>query len=290
MYVWIDALANYLTVAGWTRESDGNWPCDLHTIGKDILKFHGIYWPAFLIAAGIRPFKRILVHGWWTANHEKIGKSLGNAIDPRALADTWGIEALKFFLLREATLANDADISEDAMLHRYNHELADVFGNLILRVLSKSLIPALELPPCAELREADRTLVEAIEALPGTVDHHVQYGRTRFALQAIWETFRDVNKYLSEQEPWKRLKDNQERYGTIIYVACEAIRITVLCLWPFLPRTAESVLKALGASAPLDNDPERIFKFGQLVAGTKITAAQKAWLFEKRAIPPRKIA
>jgi methionyl-tRNA synthetase len=221
MYVWIDALANYLTIAGWTRSTQGNWPCDLHTIGKDIVKFHGIYWPAFLIAAGIVPYKRLLVHGWWTIDRRKMGKSGGNALDPFVLRDKWGIEALKYVLLREVTLANDSEISDECILNRYNHELGDIFGNLVLRLLSKSLIPQLVIPQPAKLNEVDLKIIEYVETLPGTVDHYIQFGQTRRTLEVIWEILRDLNKYISDQMPWKQANDNPERARTIIYVAYE---------------------------------------------------------------------
>lgn len=149
MYVWIDALSSYLTGAEWSRDSPGIWPCDVHTIGKDILKFHAIYWPAFLIAAGVPVYRRLLVHGWWTRNETKMSKSIGNTLDPKILCSFWGVEAVKYYLLHEVTLVSDSDYSDVTMLNRYNNDLADVLGNLIMRAISPKLLPDLKVPtPC----------------------------------------------------------------------------------------------------------------------------------------------
>jgi methionyl-tRNA synthetase len=279
MYVWIDALANYLTVAGWSVDSDGMWPCDMHTIAKDILKFHGVYWPAFLIAAGIPLYRRLLVHGWWTVDQRKMGKSMGNAVDPFVLKDAWGLEPLRYYLLREVTLTSDADMTEESFLNRYNHELVDLFANLILRVFSNSLFPDMLLPAPGEMGDLERRLIDAAEALPGTVDYSVQFGRTRVALEAIWDVFRDLNRYISSEMPWRRVKDNPARWATVMYVICDCLRIALLCLWPFMPGTAAAVLRALGISAVLES---ATFTFGQLRPGTTLLEAPRDALFLRK--------
>jgi methionyl-tRNA synthetase len=286
MYVWIDALSSYLTASGWRPFTSGKWPADLHTIAKDIVKFHGIYWPAFLLAAGIPPYARLLVHGWWTIDRRKMGKSLGNARDPIEMRDAWGLEALKYFMLREATLTNDADLADDSIANRYNHELVATFACLVMRVMSESLVPELTIPPPGEMGEKEKAMIELAEALPGMVDHHVQFGRTRWALEHIWAVFKAQNRYICEEMPWRRAKDDKVRWGTIIYVVCESLRIAVLCLWPFMPRTAEAVLKALGAPAPLENDKDVMFRFGLLKPGTPITTAPREALFERKRASP----
>ena len=283
MYVWIDALANYLTVAGWNGEEDGIWPADLHTVGKDILKFHGIYWPAFLLAAGIKPYKRLLVHGWWTMNNEKMSKSVGNTLDPIILRDFWGLEPVKYFLLREVTLVSDADYSVTAMLNRTNNDLADVFWNLVMRVLSpKFMGEGMKVPECGELTAADKAIIEKIEALPGNVDHFVQFGQTRLALADTWELLHDLNKYMTDQRPWTYKGKDDARFGTIAYVVIEGLRIISLCIYPFMPNTAKTLLGNLGSPAPLDNDPEVMFKFGLLKKGVQMTPASV--LFPKKKI------
>ena len=279
MYVWIEALANYLTVAGWTDQDNGIWPADLHTVGKDIVKFHGIYWPAFLLAADIQPYKRLLVHGWWTMNNEKMSKSLGNTLDPVVLKDYWGLEPVKYFLLREATLVTDSDYSVTAMLNRYNNDLADVLGNLVMRVVSPKLNADMVIPQHHEFSEADKELIHDVETLPGTVDHNISFGRTRVALTDIWEVIRHINKYLTDQAPWK-LKKEDPRLATVNYVVVESLRIILTCLWPFMPQTSEKIIECLGVPNIHECDKATMFKFGYLKPGTKIS--QVPALFPKK--------
>lgn len=279
MYVWIDALTNYLTVAGWYDNEMGIWPCDLHTVGKDIVKFHGVYWPAFLMAAGVPVYKRLLVHGWWTKNNEKMSKSVGNTLDPVTLKNFWGLEPVKYFLLRECTLTSDSDYSVPAMLNRLNNDLADVLGNLVMRIINQKLIPSMTIPQCGELSEVDKKLVNDVESLPGTIDHHVSFGRTRIALQDIWDLLHDLNKYITDQSPWA-IKD-EARKNTVLYVQCECLRILAICFHSFLPRTADTILNGLGTSAK-DGDAVSRFKFGLLKPGTKMTLVPA--LFKKKTI------
>jgi methionyl-tRNA synthetase len=282
MYVWIEALVNYLTVAGWDGVSNGIWPADVHTIGKDILKFHGVFWPAFLLAAGVEPYKHVLVHGWWTMDTKKMSKSIGNTLDPYQLTQLWGLEAVKYFLLREVTLVSDSDYSVEAMLARHNSDLGDVLGNLVLRIIAPRLLPDMTVPQPGELLPADLTLVEDVETLPGTVDHFIAFGRTRLALAAIWDVLRDMNKYATVQEPWA-LKGQPERVATVMYVLIEALRIAMTCLWPFMPRTASTVLSALGSPDVAQLDKDTMFKFGLLKPGTKVTGVPQ--LFPRKVAP-----
>jgi methionyl-tRNA synthetase len=281
MYVWIDALSNYLTVAGWDGENQGIWPCDLHTVGKDIVKFHGIYWPAFLIAAGIQPYKRLLVHGWWTKNEEKMSKSLGNTLDPFVLTNVWGLEPVKYYLLREVTLVSDSDYSDLAMWGRYNNDLADILANLVLRIISPKLSDTMVVPECGELTDADKELVENIAQLPGTTDHFMAFGETRNALADIFAALHDINKYLTDSKPWNLKTSDEKRFNTVFYVLLETLRITVVCLYPFMTQTALTILNGLGCADNLD--PEQIFKFGLLKPGTQLTNVPV--LFPKKPMP-----
>jgi methionyl-tRNA synthetase len=281
MYVWIDALANYLTVAGWDGTDNGIWPADLHTVGKDILRFHGIFWPAFLIAAGVEPYKRLLVHGWWTMGAKKMSKSIGNVLDPVKMRDFWGLEPVKYFLLSEVTLVSDSDYSDDAMLNRHNKDLGDRLGNLVMRVSSPKINPEMVVPAPAELAAVDLAIIEDVETLPGTVDHNIAFGKTRVALTAIWDVLRNLDKYLTDQAPWS-IRGGDPRRGTIMYVASEVLRILLLCLWPFMSQTASTILKAIGAPEIPENDPERMFKYGLLVPGTPMTPVPL--LFPKKTI------
>jgi methionyl-tRNA synthetase len=281
MYVWIDALANYLTVAGWSKTDNGIWPADCHIIGKDILKFHGIYWPAFLLAAGVEPYKQCLVHGWWTLNDQKMSKSRGNTLDPYELKSFWGLEPIKYFLLREVTLTSDSDYSMQAMLARYNGDLADALGNIVMRIISPKLNLSMLVPQVGELTEADRAIIAEIETLPGTVDHNIAFGKTRVALAAIWEQLRALDKYLTDQTPWKLVTADPVRGATVSYILIDLLRIVVLCLWPFMSRTAETILQGLGSPPPLENNPEVMFKFGLLTAGTQMSVVPS--LFPKKS-------
>lgn len=280
IYVWFDALTSYLTGAKWGEGGVGFWPCDLHTIGKDIVKFHAIFWPGFLLAAGIEPYKRLLVHGWWTKNDVKMSKTLGNTLDPETLSNFWGIEALKYFLLREATLVSDSDYSDEAMLHRYNNDLADVLGNLVMRVISKSILPDLIVPTPGQFNEADQSLIEKLSFLPNAIDHFIGFGMTRAALTSIWDSLRDLNKYLTENKPWALKKTDVERFSTVIYILLEALRLVSICLKSFLKITATKILTALGV-ADL-TDPQLIFKFGSLPPGTQLSPIEV--LFEKKVL------
>ena len=271
MYVWIEALVNYLTVAGWSGlgpDQQGIWPCDVHTVGKDIVKFHGLFWPAFLMAAGVPVYKRLLVHGWWTKDNTKMSKSLGNTLDPIVLRDFWGLEPVKYFLLHECTLVSDSDYSLLACFNLCNNDLCDVLGNLVLRIISPKLNSEMVVPQPGEYTELDKALIHDAELISGTVDHHVAFGRTRKALIAIWEFLRGINKFLTDVKPWT-IKD-QARLNTVNYVLCESIRIAALCIYSFLPQTAKKILQALGTDAhEIPGDDK--FKFGQLKPGTKIT-------------------
>jgi methionyl-tRNA synthetase len=235
------------------------------------LKFHAIYWPAFLLAADIQPYKRLLVHGWWTKDANKMSKSIGNTIDPAELKKFWGLEPVKFFLLREVTLNTDSDYSDEAMLLRYNNDLGDVLGNLVMRILSPKLNESMLIPQVGPLTEADMVLIKDVETLPGTVDHNIAFGRTRIALSSVWEVLHALNKYLTDQAPWKLKKSDPERLSTVNYVLCECLRIICLCLWPFISQTSEAIMKGLGAPGVFENDKDAMFKFGVLKAGTKMT-------------------
>jgi methionyl-tRNA synthetase len=234
-----------------------------------------------LIAAGIEPYKRLLVHGWWTMSAQKMSKSIGNVLDPVKMRDFWGLEAVKYFLLREVTLTSDSDYSDEAMLSRCNKDLGDVFGNLVLRIFAPKLNPEMKVPACGELTNDYQVIIEDVETLPGTVDHNVAFGKTRVALASIWDVLRDLNKYLTDQAPWA-IRDNPERRGTVIYVAYEVLRITMLCLWPFMSQTATTILRALGAPEVLENDKEKMFKFGLLGAGTQLSSVPQ--LFPRKVI------
>lgn len=279
MYVWIEALCSYLTGADWPTSQE-MWPCDLHTVGKDILKFHAIFWPAFLIAAQVPVYKRLLVHGWWTRDDTKMSKSIGNTLDPLVLCNFWGVEPIKYFLLSQATLVSDADYNDEAMLSKYNNDLADVLGNLVLRATSTKILINSEVPKPNEYQDIDKQLIDSLTPLPEAFDNYMSFGQTKVVLEKIWDRFREVNKYFTTSEPWALKKNNLERYSTVIYVILESIRFLSVCLQAFLPQTSRAILNGLGYD--LKNEPKIAFTFGVLQQGTKIN--QIGVLFPKKQV------
>ena len=252
MYVWLDALTNYITAAGFPDEESETyktfWPADLHMVGKDILRFHAVYWPAFLMAAGLAPPKRVFAHGWWTNEGEKISKSLGNVIEPADIVERYGLDQVRYFLLREVPFGNDGDFSHRAMVGRINSELANDFGNLAQRVLSMiNKNCAAKMPQAAELSEADSALLDAAHGLAGRVRSEIAENHAfHEALNEIWAFVRMANGYVAGQEPWALKKTNPERMATVLNVAAEAIRHLAILAQPFMPESCAKMLDQLG--------------------------------------------
>jgi methionyl-tRNA synthetase len=252
MYVWLDALTNYITATGFPDEESETyktfWPADLHMVGKDILRFHAVYWPAFLMAAGLAPPKRVFAHGWWTNESEKISKSLGNVIEPADIVERYGLDQVRYFLLREVPFGNDGDFSHRAMVGRINSELANDFGNLAQRVLSMiNKNCAAKMPQAAELSEADSALLDAAHGLAGRVRSEIAENHAfHEALNEIWVFVRMANGYVAGQEPWALKKTDPERMATVLNVAAEAIRHLAILAQPFMPESCAKMLDQLG--------------------------------------------
>jgi len=250
MYVWLDALANYITAAGYpdtAAERWKFWPADVHFVGKDIVRFHTIYWPAFLEAAGLAPPKRVFAHGWWTIEGQKMSKSLGNAIDPLALIEEYGLDPLRYFLLREVPFGNDGDFARAALVARNNGELADALGNLANRTLS--LIQRNcegRLPAVAATAEADTAMLEALAALPGKVGAHLDRQEFHLALEAIFVEVRAANGYITVQQPWALKKTDLARMGAVLRHLHSALRVFATVLQPFMPESMAALLDQLG--------------------------------------------
>lgn len=250
MYVWLDALTNYITAAGYPdTESETYqtyWPADLHMVGKDILRFHAVYWPAFLMAAGLKPPKRVFAHGWWTNEGQKISKSVGNVIDPKQLVDTYGLDPVRYFLLREVPFGNDGDFSHRAMVHRMNGDLANDFGNLAQRVLSMvNKNCAAAVPEPGAFMAADNALLGAADALRDRLRVELDAQAFHRALDAIWQVVGDANRYVDEQAPWALKKTDPARMGTVLYVLAETVRILALVTQPFMPDSCGRLLDQL---------------------------------------------
>ncbi len=254
MYVWLDALTNYLTAAGFPDEKSSDyatfWPANLHMVGKDILRFHAVYWPAFLMAAGLATPRRVFAHGWWTNEGQKISKSLGNVIDPVALVERYGRDPVRYFLLREVPFGLDGDFSHRAMVQRQNDDLANDVGNLVQRVLSMiSRNCAARVPQPGDLAEADRKLLEAAEGLLPALRVHMTEQAFHKAIESLWHVIGLANRYVDEQAPWALRKTDPARMATVLYVLAEVIRHLAVLTQPFMPESASRILDQLAVAA-----------------------------------------
>ncbi len=276
MYVWLDALINYVTATGYPDlQSDRYktfWPADLHMVGKDILRFHAVFWPAFLMAADLEPPRRVYAHGWWTNEGEKISKSIGNVIDPIDLVNRYGLDQVRYFLLREVPFGNDGDFSHRAMVGRANSELANDLGNLAQRVLSMvakncdGQVPAVDMNAFSG---DDQALMESAYSLLPQVREHMDVQTFHEALEAVWRVIRAANAYVDHQAPWKLRKEDPVRMNQVLYTLIESIRQIALVLQPYMPDSCARMLDQL--AIPVDR---RTFEFMDaahaLVCGTPL--------------------
>ena len=255
MYVWVDALTNYLTGAGFPDTSSElyqrYWPADLHMIGKDIIRFHTVYWPAFLMSAGIPLPRRVFAHGFLYNRGEKMSKSIGNVVDPVALVETFGVDQVRYFLLREVPFGQDGSYSEDAIIGRINADLANEFGNLAQRSLSmvnKNLDA--QVPEPGEFSAEDAEMLSLADGLLPRVRAAFDEQAMHQALEAIWLMLGAANRYFSAQEPWVLRKSesaaDQVRFRTVLYVTLEAVRVAAVLVQPVMPMAAGRLLDLLG--------------------------------------------
>ncbi len=275
MYVWLDALTNYMTALGYPNEGAEKyktfWPEATHIIGKDILRFHAVYWPAFLLAAGLKPPKRVFAHGWWTIEGEKMSKSLGNALDPYELIDTYGLDQLRYFMLREVPFGNDGDFSRTAMINRINSDLANDYGNLCQRVLSMIAKNCQgTVPEPGEEQADDKELNDAAEALLGQVRKHMESQALHKALEAIFDVVGQANRYVDAQAPWALRKTDPERMGAVLYHLAETIRRLALLTQAFMPAASEKILDQLMVPAERRTLGFYPSERGGLIAGTEL--------------------
>jgi methionyl-tRNA synthetase len=252
MYVWLDALTNYLTAIGYPDADAPRaafWPATLHLVGKEIIRFHAVYWPAFLMAAGLPLPGKVFSHGWWTVEGEKMSKSLGNFIDVRPLIDEFGLDAVRFFLLREVPFGGDGDFSRKALISRLNVELANDLGNLAQRTLSFIAKNAGGVvPERGALSEADQALLGQVAALPGKVRDAVERLAFHEALEDVWKVIRAANGYIDHQAPWALKKTDTARMETVLFVLLEAIRTVGILLQAFMPDSMGKLLDQLGVA------------------------------------------
>ncbi|HYU13322.1 MAG TPA: methionine--tRNA ligase [Stellaceae bacterium] len=250
IYVWLDALINYITALGYPETSDGEfatfWPADLHMVGKDILRFHTVYWHAFLLAAGLEPPRRVFAHGWWTAEGQKMSKSLGNFITPKELVDRYGLDPVRYFLLRELPFGNDGDFSHRAIVGRLNGDLANDFGNLAQRVLAminRNCDAAV--PEPGEFTEADEELLGEVRELLARVRPQIAEQAFHLALETIWRVVSAANRYVDEQAPWALRRGDPARMRTVLYALAETLRHLAILTQPFVPDAAAKLLDQL---------------------------------------------
>ncbi len=264
MYVWLDALTNYITAAGFPDKDEDFqrwWPADLHMIGKDILRFHAVYWPAFLMAADIAPPLRVFAHGWWTNEGRKISKSLGNVIDPATLVERYGVDQVRYFMLREVPFGADGDFSHRAMVGRINGDLANDFGNLAQRVLSMiTRNCAGRVPAASVLTAEDEALLGDTAGLLDRVRAHLDRQQYHLALTDIWQVVSAANGYIDRQAPWTLRKTDLARMQTVLWVLADTLRQLALLTQPFMPDSASRLLdqlavepeaRSFGAARPL---------------------------------------
>jgi methionyl-tRNA synthetase len=277
VYVWLDALTNYISALGFGDDNDASydefWPASIHLVGKDILRFHCVYWPAFLMSAGLPLPKQVFGHGWWLQDDAKMSKSVGNVVRPDHLIDRFGADALRYFVAREMSFGQDANFSDEAFLERFNADLANSLGNTASRTTAMTtryldgMVPA---------PTTDGPVPEAAATAVERYIHHMDALEPHRALEAAWQLLSTINVFLQDKQPWNLAKTGEEgraELESVLYAALEGLRIASILSEPFMPGIAAALRKQLGADQlPLDLD--NATKWGGLPAGTKLGDAK----------------
>ncbi len=274
MYVWVDALTNYLTATGWI---DGGprakfWPANIHIIGKDIIRFHAVYWPAFLMSAGVPLPERVFAHGFLLNKGEKMSKSLGNVVDPVNLVQHFGLDQVRYFFLREVSFGQDGSYSEEQIGIRINADLANGIGNLASRSLSM-IVKNCDgrIPEMGTLTETDQAMLDQADAMLAVAREEMNRQMIHKALAAIIATVSEADRYFAGQEPWALKKTDPARMATVLYVTAEVVRQIAILLQPFVPASASRLLDLVAIPAEA-RDFAHLGAAGRLISGTELVA------------------
>ena len=274
VYVWLDALTNYISALGYLSDDDSlfkkYWPCDLHIVGKEIIRFHTIVWPIMLMALDLPLPKKVFGHGWLVIDGGKISKSLGNYKDPREYIDTYSVDAVRYFALREVPFGSDGSFSEEALINRTNGDLANILGNLVNRtigMINKYFDGEVSNKGVSE--EIDNNLIKEAESLYIKVENYMNKLEVPKALDSIFDLFRSLNKYIDETTPWILAKDDskKDRLATVLYNLIEGIRIGTVLLRPFIPGTTEKIFKQINTD---NTSYDSVKEFGGYKSRTKV--------------------
>jgi methionyl-tRNA synthetase len=275
MYVWVDALTNYITGVGFPDETDPRWrywPADVHIIGKDIIRFHAVYWPAFLMSAGVPVQKRVYAHGFLFSRGEKMSKSVGNVVDPFNLAKQYGVDQVRYFFLREVPFGQDGNYNHEAIVARINADLANDLGNLAQRSLSM-IAKQLEgrLPEPGEFSDNDKAILAHADGMIAIARTAMATQQIHQWLNAVWAVVAEANRYFAGEAPWALAKTDPARQKTVLYVTAEVVRQIAILALPVMPASADKLLDSLDVPAS-ERNFAALGGAKRLAAGTSLPA------------------